>query len=173
MKNKGFALYELLISISFLSIILISLFSIIYSLNSKLSNIYINNEINNKKAIIYKKIASDFALKNVKYKKDADNSYIFEFYDDDINKYIEKKLYINNNQLVYGNENNSSDIINLNSDIITIEKIKLEEKKTNFDNSNFKNIDYYKNYLVLSIDFKYNDETSVIKIYCVNENSGI
>ncbi len=154
LNKKGYMLYELLISFALASIVIINMFSIVVSLNKKMSQVYANNEIYKFKSLVYKKIAPDFYkynIKNIVWNSSNQNLEITY----DINTGETKKLVVSSGEK-YISYNGDKTVAN---DL----EIKLDKPKVKIITDNDTKI------LKLTIPLSYNNEQHNIEIYSVND----
>lgn len=143
-NNKGAALLELVVSIGFLSIILINAFIITNTVLNKNSLLY-SDQIERKTInTIYVKIAQDLYKYNIDSFTCDSNNCDFTYYTNSSNSEKVKNLKITNEGLEYDNEKiNNNSAMNFNSiDVVT-------------DNN------------ILTLTITYNDNQK-LKIYSIN-----
>lgn len=150
MNNKGSVLLETVVSLGFISIILLSSFIVINSIinkNSKLYDVQMERKTINS---VYSKIANDFYRYNILYYDCYDNMCEFESYrsesdlDGDIKYWID--ISVEENGLKYNNEiikNNSavkfkSVSVNLNNNILKLSINYNDNKKMDIYSINYK-----------------------------------
>ena len=80
MKNKGYALLELVICIVLISMVIIQFTVVITKLNTRSHELFIQNKIENNIYNLYGEIGYDFINYNIKSINRIENGYVFEFY---------------------------------------------------------------------------------------------
>ena len=112
MNKRGIVLFETVISIGFISIILLSTFVIINSILNRNNKLY-DDQIERKTInSVYSKIANDLYRYNISSYGSNDSTYCgFLYYTTDVNNPNTKQLKVTEDGLEYGNEiikNNSA-----------------------------------------------------------------
>ena len=126
MKNKGYALLELVICIVLISMVIIQFTVVITKLNTRSHELFIQNKIENNIYNLYGEIGYDFINYNIKSINKIENGYVFEFYQVNKDNVHKKDLILKDNSIYYNEEYNgeifynyellSDDIININTD---------------------------------------------------------
>ncbi|MBQ7141110.1 MAG: hypothetical protein IJO32_06375 [Bacilli bacterium] len=144
MQNKGFILLETVISIGFISVILLSSFIVVNSIMNKNSSLYSNQIERRTINSIYSKIANDMYKYNINSLSCTNDSCNIKYYTNNVNNITTKLLEIDENGLIY-----STDRINNTSSI------------------KFNSVSYKIEYNILILSITYND-TETMKIYSIN-----